>query len=137
MRCSLIIPAYNAEPSLASCLRSALSQSLPRKDYEIILVDDGSVDNTRKIAESFPITYYHQENRGPAVARNRGAQAATGEILIFTDSDCLLDFDFLKNIVAPIEQNPEVVGAQGSYKTRQKEFKIGRASCRERVSIEV
>jgi len=63
-----------------------------------------------------------QHNQGPAAARNNGAKASRGEILVFTDSDCELSFDFLENIIAPIENNATIVGVQGSYKTKQNDF---------------
>lgn len=122
MRCSLIIPAYNAEKTIALCLESALNQSLSREEYEIIVVDDGSTDKTPEIVKRHPVRLIQQENQGPAAARNKGANEAKGDILVFTDSDCELDFDFLKRIVSPIEDDPEIVGVQGSYKTKQKEF---------------
>jgi len=116
MRCSVIIPAYNCEKTLESCLKSALNQSLPKHEYELILVNDGSTDNTRKIAENYPIRIIH------ASARNIGAARTKADILLFTDSDCELDFNFIERIIAPIEQNTEIVGVQGSYKTKQKPF---------------
>ena len=125
MRCSLIIPVYNAEKTIVLCLQSALNQSLPKDDYEIIVVDDGSEDNSIKLIKqnfSGEITLINQHNQGPAAARNRGAGEAQGVILILTDSDCELDFNFLEKIIGPIEKNPEVVGVQGSYKTKQAEF---------------
>lgn len=122
MRCSVIIPAYNSEATIAFCLESILNQSLPKEDYEVILVDDGSTDDTRKVAENFPIRVIQQENHGPAAARNNGATQANGDILIFTDSDCELDFNFIENIIAPFGRDSNIVGVQGSYKTRQKEF---------------
>lgn len=122
MRCSVIIPAYNSEATVAFCLESALNQSLSKEDYEVILVDDGSMDDTRKIAENYPIRVTQQEKQGPAAARNNGATQAKGDILIFTDSDCELDFNFIENIIAPFGQDSNIVGVQGSYKTKQKEF---------------
>jgi len=122
MRCSLIIPAYNAENAITSCLESALNQTLPRTDYEVIVVDDGSADDTPKIVKNYPVKIISQKNQGPAAARNKGAAQAIGDILIFTDSDCELDSDFVEKIIAPIEKNTEVVGVQGSYKTKQTQF---------------
>jgi cellulose synthase/poly-beta-1,6-N-acetylglucosamine synthase-like glycosyltransferase len=95
---------------------------LSAKEYEVILVDDGSTDDTGKIAEGYSIRVLIQQNRGPAAARNNGAKQAKGDILVFTDSDCELDFHFLEKIIAPIEQNLEVVGTYGSYRTKQEEF---------------
>jgi len=122
MRSSLIIPAYNAEKSIITCLEFALNQSLPCDEYEIIVVDDGSTDNTAEIIAGYPVRLFPQKNQGPAVARNRGATEARGAVLVFTDSDCELDCNFIKNIIAPIEDDPQIVGVQGSYKTKQQEF---------------
>ena len=122
MRCSLIIPAYNASNTIATCLSSALNQSILRDEYEVIVVDDGSTDNTSDIIEKYPVKLIRQQNQGPAVARNRGAGEAVGDILVFTDSDCELDHNFLSNITAPIVNDIQITGVQGSYKTRQKEF---------------
>ena len=122
MRCSLIIPAYNAEKSIVTCLESALNQSLARDDYEVIVVDDGSTDNTPRIAAKYPVRLIRQKNQGPAAARNKGASEAIGNVFIFTDSDCDLDYKFLEAIISPIENNKDIVGVQGTYKTKQKEL---------------
>ena len=87
MLVSIIIPAYNSEKTLAICLAACLNQSGP--DTEVIVVDDGSTDGTARIAQTFPVHYIHQENCGPAAARNRGAQAASGGVIAFTDADCV------------------------------------------------
>jgi len=122
MKASLIIPAYNAGKTIVSCLESALSQSLPKEYYEIIVVDDGSNDNTLDIVKNYPVRLIAQSNKGPAAARNRGASEASGDILVFTDSDCELDSNFLKNIILPFELENQIAGVQGSYETKQKEF---------------
>jgi glycosyltransferase involved in cell wall biosynthesis len=122
MKVSLIIPAYNAGKTIVSCLESALSQSLPKEYYEIIVVDDGSNDNTLDIVKNYPVRLIAQSNKGPAAARNRGASEASGDILVFTDSDCELDSNFLKNIILPFELENQIAGVQGSYETKQKEF---------------
>ena len=119
---SLIIPAYNAEKTIASCLEAALNQSLSSENYEIIVIDDGSIDNTPEIVKNYPVRLIRQKNKGPAAARNKGASEAQGDILIFTDSDCEPDFNFIENIILPIEQEDYITGVQGSYKTKQKEF---------------
>jgi|APSaa5957512535_1039671.scaffolds.fasta_scaffold05400_5 glycosyltransferase involved in cell wall biosynthesis len=122
MKYSLIIPAYKAEKTIAYCLDSALTQSISREEYEIIVVDDGSIDNTCEIVKSYPVVLIQQQNQGPASARNKGVQNASGSILIFTDSDCDLDRNFLERMVSSIEQGNGIVGVQGCYKTRQKAF---------------
>ncbi len=86
---SVIIPAYNAERFIAEAIRSALDQTYP--SIEIIVVDDGSTDNTRAQVEPFlsdpNVTYIRQDNAGPSAARNRGIDACHGEFVAFLDAD--------------------------------------------------
>ncbi|MDA8141155.1 MAG: glycosyltransferase [Desulfobacteraceae bacterium] len=116
---SVIIPAYNAEKTIAACLESLIRQSLPVTAYEVIVVDDGSSDATAQIIQRFPVTLIRQKNQGPAAARNAGAEAARGDIIVFTDSDCELEELFLFNITRPFA-DPAIAGVQGRYQTRQK-----------------
>lgn len=84
---SIIVPAYNAEKSLPALIKALAAQTY--RDFEVIMVDDGSTDATaRLIAESGYILVRTDGNRGPAYARNRGATAARGNVLAFTDADC-------------------------------------------------
>jgi hypothetical protein len=82
---SAIIPAYNAAQFIGKSIESALAQS--HHLLEIIVVDDGSQDETAVVAEGYPITVIRQTNGGPASARNAGAEAASGEWLAFLDHD--------------------------------------------------
>ena len=118
LKSSVIVPAFNAEDKLPACLGALRDQSMHGKDYELILVDDGSSDDTSKIARQFNVKYIYQSNRGPAAARNRGAYEAKGEIILFTDADCIPDRNWIHEMVLPFE-DPEVVGVKGAYKTRQ------------------
>ncbi len=115
---SVIIPAYNAEASIAGCIRALEDQTLSRESYEIIVVNDGSTDNTGNIARTYGIQVFDQENQGPAVARNEGVKRARGEIIVFTDSDCIADPHFLEEMTLPFS-NSSVVGVKGAYRTRQ------------------
>jgi glycosyltransferase involved in cell wall biosynthesis len=121
IRFSVIIPAYNAENTLYSCLESLADQSLPKEDYEVIVVDDGSTDGTSKIAQDFNVKYIFQTNQGPAAARNKGARSAEGDIILFTDSDCVPAHNWIHEMVSPYNDN-EVIGVKGAYKTRQAEL---------------
>lgn len=90
---SIIVPCYNQEEYLDECLRSVYQQTY--KDWECIIVDDGSIDNTAKIALSWTkkdsrFQYFHQENKGVAAARNKGFDIATGEWIQLLDGDDLL-----------------------------------------------
>ena len=122
-RLSIIVPIYNAEKTIGRCLESLLNQNYVKDDYEIICVNDGSTDRSLDIIDRFRdrpnIKIISQNNSGPATARNVGAREAVGEILLFTDSDCELDKNWLSEMVRPFE-DPSISGVQGAYKTRQK-----------------
>jgi lipopolysaccharide/colanic/teichoic acid biosynthesis glycosyltransferase/glycosyltransferase involved in cell wall biosynthesis len=119
---SVIIPAKDASATLPACLAGVLCQTGYGlgKEYEVIVVDDGSHDNTAEIAASAGARVIRQANAGPASARNAGARAATGDILAFTDADCAPAPQWLTNLTAPF-QDPRVVGVKGTYRTHQAE----------------
>lgn len=99
---SMILPVYNVDRFLAQCLTSILKQTY--KNLEIIIVDDGSTDNSGKIADDFSlkdprINVLHCENRGVSVARNIGIENATGEFISFIDSDDYLENDFVEYMI--------------------------------------
>ncbi len=114
---SVIIPAYNAQKTLPACLDALLVQSvLPN---EIIVVDDGSTDETKTMAEAYSLVQViSQKNQGPAKARNVGAAAAKSEIIIFLDSDCVPEKNWVQEMLAPFSDE-KVVGVQGAYKSKQ------------------
>ena len=96
---SVVIASYNGAATLEACLKSLEDLNYP--NYETILVDDGSTDETPKIAAKFEKvrSIRYEENQGLSVARNTGIQAAVGEIVAFTDSDCRADEDWLRFLV--------------------------------------
>jgi GT2 family glycosyltransferase len=98
---SVIVCSYNGGPTLASCLDSLGKLNYP--EYEVILVDDGSTDDTAYIAAQFPwVRYIHQSNQGLSHARNTGATAAKGEVFAYTDSDCMADPDWLYYLIGTL-----------------------------------
>jgi cellulose synthase/poly-beta-1,6-N-acetylglucosamine synthase-like glycosyltransferase len=120
MKASVIIPAYNAEKTIGQCLEALENQSF--RDFETIVVDDGSKDKTAEIVEKFKgVKLLQQKNSGPASARNFGAKSTNCEIIVFTDSDCIAEKNFLNEILAPFSDK-KVAGVQGKYKSRQKEL---------------
>ncbi|PYJ13903.1 MAG: glycosyl transferase [Verrucomicrobia bacterium] len=98
---SVIVCSYNGGHTLAACLNSLSKLHYP--EYEVILVDDGSTDDTAYIAAQFPqVRYIHQSNNGLSHARNTGAAAAKGEVLAYTDSDCMADVDWLYYMIGTL-----------------------------------
>ncbi len=119
MIASVIIPAFNSEKTIGECIAALNEQEFPKKEFEIIVVDDGSTDNTKKIAEMLGARVFPQKNSGPAKARNNGARKAKGGILVFTDADCMPEKNWIAEMLEPFS-DLEVAGAQGAYRTRQK-----------------
>jgi glycosyltransferase involved in cell wall biosynthesis len=105
---SVIIPAYNAEASLARAVNSALSQTVPPR--EIIVVDDGSTDGTAGVAHAFgsAIRYFRQQNAGASVSRNRGVRESSGELLAFLDADDCWHPRKLELQLALLRRHPEL-----------------------------
>ncbi len=119
LKCSVIIPAYQAAGELRACLRALNSQTVPRGWYEVIVVDDGSADDTAGVArEEGADQVLVIPHGGPAAARNAGLEVARGEIVLFTDADCEPGPEWVERMLAPFA-DPEVSGAKGTYRTRQ------------------
>jgi len=93
-------------------------QSIPRTEYEVIVVDDGSTDATADIAARHGALVLKQPNSGPAVARNKGIAAARGAIVLFTDADCAPAADWIQQMIAPLVDS-RISGVKGAYRTRQ------------------
>jgi len=103
-KASVVICAYNAESTMEACLQSL--EQLRYPNFEVIVVNDGSKDKTGEISDEFrrrsaavPVRVIHQENKGLSVARNVGIEASTGEYVVFTDSDCVVDPDWLTYLI--------------------------------------
>ena len=115
---SVIIPAKDAAETVEGCLRAVCNQKGLGADYDVILVDDGSTDNTAHIAESLGVQVIRQPNMGPGAARNTGVNACHGDIVAFTDADCAPSPHWLKHHTQPFV-DPDVVGVKGAYRTHQ------------------
>jgi len=114
VRFSVVIPAYNAAWIIADCLRAVFQSAFT--DFEVIVVDDGSTDETAEIARRFPCTVLAAPAQsGPATARNIGAAAASGDILVFIDSDVLIKPESLSAIDSAFRDEPEMAALFGSY----------------------
>ncbi|MBU1628368.1 glycosyltransferase [bacterium] len=111
---SVIIPVYNRARYLESCLGSIFTSDY--KDFEVIVVDDGSDDNSAEAAKKFDLKIIrHEENKGAGAARNTGSKEARGEILVFIDSDTTIYPDTLKRIKEDFENAPDIGVVQGIY----------------------
>jgi len=110
---SVVIPAFNCEKTIAQTLQALQKQTF--KISEIIVVDDGSTDSTAHVVRSFDhVHYVYQANAGPATARNLGASIAKGEILFFTDSDCIPQTDWIQKALNCFHEG-KVAVVSGSY----------------------
>lgn len=110
MKLSIIVPVYNVADYLAKCLDSLLAQDLPQNEYEIIVVNDGSTDNSGEIAQKYAdkyanITLITQANQGLSVARNTGIARAKGKYIQFVDSDDYLEENVLNKLIEQIERD--------------------------------
>ena len=118
---SVVVPAYNAASSIASSIQALKAQKLS-VPYELIVVDDGSTDNTVELAEAAGVSVIrHEEKRGAAAARNSGINAAIGELICFTDADCIPKENWIQQITLPLA-NDDIVGTKGTYATKQTEI---------------
>lgn len=109
MKVSIVIPVYNVEKYVGATLRSVQNQTMT--DFEAIIINDGSTDNSVKMVEPFlsdkRFKLFSIENRGLAGARNEGVKHVTGEYLYFLDSDDLIAPNFLEIMVSTLNENPE------------------------------
>lgn len=103
MDISIIVPVYNSEKTLRKCIDSLLESDFSEK-FEVIAVNDGSTDSSLDTIKGLPVKIITQENKGAAAARNRGARAAKGSIIVFVDSDVIFFKDTLRKIYQRMTQ---------------------------------
>ena len=117
---SVVLPAHRASHFLLRSLAALAASDLPREQWELIVVDDASGDDTPSVAAEYADTVVRLPGspHGPAYARNRGCEVARGEILVFVDADVCVHPDALRQFVAALEQNPDVGAVFGSYDDR-------------------
>lgn len=107
---SIIIPVYNVEKYIKKCLDSVFNQTY--KDYEVIVVNDGTKDNSMDIVKDYDVIVVNQKNQGLSAARNNGLKKAKGEYILFLDSDDYIENDLLKELDKSISNKPDVVRFQ-------------------------
>jgi glycosyltransferase involved in cell wall biosynthesis len=118
---SVVVPTYNESETIERCVKSLLDQTMPPESYEVLVVDDGSTDDTARIVKRYPVRYYFQANQGAASARNLGAAHARGDIVLFTDADCEVSRNWIEEMVKPFS-DMEIAGVKGFYRTSQKKL---------------
>ena len=115
---SVIVPAYNSESSIQKCIESIQKQTV--EDIEIVIVDDGSIDDTGNLCHTIieadkRVSYVHQSNSGPYNARMTGINRANGRYLTFVDSDDTIKADTLEVMLALMNEGIDVVVLESAY----------------------
>lgn len=128
MKLSIIICMYNAECFLERCLKSLCKQN--SCDFEIVMIDDGSTDRTKKIANNYvnqKVKYYFKENGGISSARNLGLQKATGDFITFVDVDDTVDIEYCRTICRLLSSySPDVLffGYRKVFSKNKREYSL-------------
>ena len=135
---SIIIPVYNVEKYIKKCLDSVFTQT--EKDYEVIVVNDGTKDNSMDIVKNYDVKIVNQKNQGLSEARNTRLKNAKGEYILFLDSDDYIEKDLLKELNKSIKNKPDLVRFQirevfDTYKKDYNELSFTNKSGPEAFSI--
>jgi len=118
---SVIIPVYNDSGNLLNCLEALSKQTLDESMYEIVVVDNGSSDEINEVVQGFPkINFYHEYKEGSYAARNKGILNSKGDILAFTDSDCIPNDNWLEKGLSALVNNDSLglIGGRINYFAR-------------------
>ena len=115
---SVIIPTKNRQHILPLCLQPVLEQTIPSQSYEVIVIDDGSRDETARLIKEFQrrypqLRYLYQQSRGKSAARNLGIQQSQAPLLALLDDDCIVEADWLEEFIRLARNNQEKVVFQG------------------------
>jgi glycosyltransferase involved in cell wall biosynthesis len=117
---SVVVPAFQAASTIEGCVRALSHQTIPREQYEIIVVDDASTDDTARRATGAGARVVRlQRNLGPSAARNAGIAIARGDAVVFTDADCEPTPQFLARLTLPL-RDPSIGGSKGVYLSKQR-----------------
>lgn len=123
---SIVIPVYNGTRTIRQCLDAILQVDYPQDRYEVIVVDNNSDDGTPEMVRQYPVKLtYETRLQGPHAATNTGLREVHGEIVVFTDSDCVPEKEWLRRLVAPFA-DPEVVAVGGQIEPYQPKTRVER-----------
>ncbi len=119
MNVSVVVPALNAESTLAQSLGAIRASKGYGESLELIVFDDGSTDSTATIAQDFGALVLQNSDLpiGPAAGRNRAAEHASGDVLVFVDADVIVRADAVQEILKPLQENDDIAATFGSYDT--------------------
>ncbi|MEM1548354.1 MAG: glycosyltransferase family A protein [Thermoproteota archaeon] len=120
---SVVIPTFNEEKYVERLLVSLCQQTIPREDYEIIIVDGGSIDGTVEICRKYADKIVMQETPTVGGARNDGVKHADAELIFTTDADCIVAPNILERIIRIFDSHPEVVMVYGIVTPLEKRFR--------------
>lgn len=125
---SVVVPTYKRQEKLSQTLESLRDQTYPKNSFEVLIVEDGSREAQEVVERIFSLSklnyhYFWQENAGPAKARNLGVDKAKGEIIAFTDDDCVVPENWLEKIVEGFKKHPEVAGVGGYLEANEEMLK--------------
>jgi len=118
----VVVPAYNEEKLIASCLASLQKQSFSKTNYEIIVVDNHSTDRTADIAREMGVKVFLEPQRGVVFALKRGFAEARGKVVAMTDADTIVNRDWVKNIAQTFEKDVKITSVGGQTIFRPKTF---------------
>jgi glycosyltransferase involved in cell wall biosynthesis len=119
---SVVVPAYNEERNIGRCLSALCHQTIPRDEFEVIVVDGGSEDRTREIAEQYADLVFIQESRKVGGARNDGVMRAEGDVVATTDADCIVPDDWIARVIENFTRY-EIVQLYGTVRPIEDEIK--------------
>lgn len=132
---SVIIPIYNHEKYVGRCIRSLLKQTLQEEDYELIVINDGSTDNSRKVLSPFlgDIRYYENEHQlGISVTLNAGIKKARGQFIVRVDADDYVHWDYLKILSMHLQLNHDINAIACDYLlVNDNQDVLGKRNCME------
>lgn len=113
---NIVVPVYNGERTLSSCLDSLINLDFPKENLEIIVVDNNSTDRTRDIIKDYPVRYVFEQKRSRAAARNRGIRESRGDLIAFIDVDCIAQTSWLINLIGGFSDS-RVGGCGGEFRS--------------------